>query len=83
MGYLLECLDLCRQLSDSTLVFNSGFSDPSTDHRFHTLISWQFFTQDHLSPTSDTCNLVLSLRDEKVYNARYLGSTHEFRYHVE
>ena len=41
--HLLESLDLCRQLPDSALVFNSGFSEPSTDYGLHTSVGLFIF----------------------------------------
>ena len=37
---LLEFLNLCCQLSDSSLVFNSGLPYPSTDYGLHVLVPW-------------------------------------------
>ena len=37
---LLQSLDLRRQLSDSSLVFNSSLCDPSADHGLHVLVLW-------------------------------------------
>ena len=37
---LLQSLDLCRQLSDSSLIFHLGLSDQPTDHGLHGLVLW-------------------------------------------